>query len=236
MSDKKILAVIPARGGSKGIKDKNIYPLAGKPLIYYSLDACTKSKLITDIIVSTDSKKIKKIVKDFGLEIPFMRPDHLATDDSLAIPTVIHAVNEMEILNKINYDYVIMIQPTAPLRTSEDIDNSLNLLINEDTDSIISIVDVDNYHPIKMKLVKENRLYDFQESGLENPPRQSLPKVYIVNGAIYAMKRDVLIVGQTFKGESCLPFIMPQERSVNIDNLPDFTVAEHYLSGSYENK
>ena len=109
---------------------------------------------------------------------------------------------------------------------------SLNLLIKEDTDSIISIVDVDNYHPIKMKLIRENRLYDFQDSGLENPPRQSLPKVYIVNGAIYAMKRDVLIENKTFKGESCLPFIMSQERSVNIDNLSDFAIAEYYLSGN----
>ena len=229
-SNHKVLAVIPARGGSKGIPKKNLHNLAGKPLIYYSLSACQKSKLITDIIVTTDNLDIKKTVESYGLEVPFLRPERLATDDALAIPTVIHSVKKMEKLKNKEYDYVIMIQPTAPLRTAKDIDDSLELLFTEDTDSIISIVDVDNYHPIKMKVINKNRLLDFQDSDLENPPRQSLPKVYIVNGAIYATKRNVLIENETFKGESCFPFVMPQERSVNIDNISDFIVAEYYLS------
>ena len=226
----KILAVIPARGGSKGIPNKNLFPLNGKPLIDYSILECMKSNLITDIVVSTDSIEIKKRTEIHGLKVPFMRPKELATDTALAIPTVIHSVKEIEKIKNIKFNYIIMIQPTAPLRTSIDIDESLDLLIQEGTDSVISVVDVDNYHPAKMKLIKKNRLYDYENTGLENPARQSLPQVYIVNGAIYAMKRDCLIHNKTFKGKSCLPYVMPRNRSVNIDERSDFLVAEYYLS------
>ena len=224
-----ILGVIPERGGSKGIKNKNLYDLSGKPLISYTIEAAKKSKLITDFIVSTDSLEIKKVSESFGAEVPFIRPANLSDDKALAVPTIQHAVLFAESLKNITYDYIVMLQPTAPLRTHEDIDNSLSKLIEEGGDGIISVVDVENYHPIKMKTIKDGMLLDFVNSDLENPPRQSLPPVYIVNGAIYATKRDVFINKNTFKGNHCIPFIMPENRSSNIDVIQDFIVAEYFL-------
>ena len=184
---------------------------------------------MTDVIVSTDCIEIKRISESYGANVPFIRPEHLSNDKALAVPTIQHAVSFCETLDKCKFDYIVMLQPTAPLRTSEDIDNSLFKLINEDGDGIISIVDVDNYHPIKMKTIKNNRLHDYVDSGLENPPRQSLPPIFIVNGAIYATKRDVFMGKNTFKGEKCLPYIMPKNKSINIDSVEDFTVAEYFL-------
>jgi len=227
---KRILGVIPARGGSKGVPDKNIYQLSGKPLIAYTIEAGLKSRLLTDMIVSTNSQKIKEVAVQYGATVPFMRPEELSNDSTLAIPTIQHAVAAYEDVVGYRYDYIIMLQPTAPLRRSEDIDNSLQELIDKNADSIISVVNVDNFHPIKMKVIKDNYLYDFQETGQENPPRQELPPVYIVNGAIYATKRNVFMEEDTFKGKRCLPYVMPDEKSVNIDKIADFITADYYLN------
>jgi CMP-N-acetylneuraminic acid synthetase len=225
----KILGVIPARGGSKGIPNKNIKELNGKPLIAYTINAAQQAKLLSDTVVSTDSELIKEVAETYGANVPFLRPNELSHDTALAIPTIQHAVKIYEEIVGYKYDYIIMLQPTAPLRQVSDIDNSLKLLIESESDSIISVVDVDNYHPYKMKVIRDNRLCDFIDTGMENPPRQLLPPVYIVNGAIYAVKRDILMNENSFKGKTCLPFIMIPERSVNIDNYTDFLVAEYHL-------
>jgi len=224
------LGVIPARGGSKGIKNKNIHQLNGLPLIYHTINEGLKSKLLTDIIVSTDSIDIKNISEKYGAECPFIRPKELSTDDALAIPTIQHAVRTYEKIVGFKYDFILMLQPTAPLRKANDIDNALLELITKDADGIISVVDVDNFHPIKMKIIDNGFLNDYKDYEVENPPRQELPPVFIVNGAIYATKRDVIMKQNTFKGKICLPYIMPQERSVNIDNFSDFIVAEYYMN------
>ena len=173
MKNKKILAVIPARGNSKGIKKKNIYKINGKPLIYYTIKEAKKSKFIKDLVVSTDSKEIKKISKKYGAKVPFLRPANLATDFAPSLPVIVHAVRFMEKLKKIKYDYVIMLQPTCPLRKYYDIDNSLKKLIKSNLDSITSIVDVGGSHPNRMKIIKNKRLYNFFEQGFEDMrPRQ----------------------------------------------------------------
>ena len=128
---KRILGVIPARGGSKGVPDKNIYQLSGKPLIAYTIEAGLKSRLLTDMIVSTNSQKIKEVAVQYGATVPFMRPEELSNDSTLAIPTIQHAVAAYEDVVGYRYDYIIMLQPTAPLRRSEDIDNSLQELIDK---------------------------------------------------------------------------------------------------------
>ena len=227
---KKILGIIPARGGSKGIPNKNIKLLGGKPLISYTIEAALESKFLTDFIVSTDSELIKEVSLGYGAKVPFIRPLELSHDKALAIPTVQHAVKSFEKIVGHQYDYIIMLQPTAPLRKAEDIDKSLEKLISSGLDSTISVVDVNNYHPVKMKSIENDRLVDYINTDLENPPRQGLPAVYIVNGAIYATKRDVFMSKNTFKGDSCMPYIMPDERSVNIDTMADFVVAEYFLT------
>lgn len=226
---KRILGVIPARGGSKGIPKKNLFPLAGQPLIAYSIEAALASELISEVVVSTDDEQIKAVALAHGAEVPFMRPAELASDQALAIPTIQHAVRECEQRQGGKYDYVVMLQPTAPLRLAQDIDDSLTQLIAANADGLISIVDVGNYHPAKMKLVEADQLLDYLPDMRENPPRQSLSPVYIVNGAIYATKRDVLMQANSFKGAHCLPFVMPRERSANIDELEDMVVAEYFL-------
>lgn len=229
----KILGVIPARGGSKGIPRKNIKMLKGRPLIAYTIEAAKQSKLLTHSVVSTDDKEIRAIALKFGAEVPFLRPKKLALDRALAIPTIQHSVCAMEKIKNIKYDYVVMLQPTTPLRSGDDIDTALRSLISSKADGIISIVDVGNWHPMKMKKVVKGRLIDYLKPPMENPPRQILPKVYMVNGAIYATKKDVLMKKNTFQGRRCLGYLMPVERSVNIDSLADFLVAEYYLK---ENK
>jgi CMP-N-acetylneuraminic acid synthetase len=231
---KKVLAVIPARGGSKAVPRKNIKMLAGKPLIAYTIEEARKSSYLTHIVVSTDDEEIKKIAIQFGAEVPFLRPQELATDKSLAIPTMQHAVLETEKIKKIVYDYVIMLQPTSPLRVASDIDNALAMLLKGNADGIISIVDVDNWHPMKMKIFEGDSLVDYEKPPMENPPRQILPKVYMVNGVLYATTRNNLIEKGTFKAGKCLGYIMSTERSVNIDTEIDFLIAEYYLQHKKE--
>lgn len=225
----KIIGVVPARGGSKGIPRKNIRLLGGKPLIKYTIDAALRCPLVTELVVSTDDREIQRIALECGAKAPFLRPAELATDGALAVPTIQHAVAEMEKRKGLEYDYIIMLQPTTPLRESEDIKEAMERLMKSDADGIISVVDVDNWHPMKMKKFVDGLLVDYQRPPVENPPRQSLPRVYMVNGAIYATKREVFMKRSTFKGEKCLGYIMPPERSVNIDSEPDFIVAEFYL-------
>jgi CMP-N,N'-diacetyllegionaminic acid synthase len=153
----------------------------------------------------------------------------LATDRALAIPTLQHAVREMESRRKKAYDYVAMLQPTTPLRTSSDLDEALGRLISSDADGIISVIDVDNWHPMKMKKFVGDRMVDYEKPPVENPPRQTLPPVYMVNGAVYATRRDVFMTRSTFQGDYCLGHKMPPERSVNIDAELDFVVAEYLI-------
>ncbi len=233
----KILGVIPARGGSKGVKNKNIREINNHPLLAYTIRTSLKSNLITDVVVSTDAKEIQDIALKYGAQSPFLRPDYLSGDTAMAIPTIQHAVLEMEKLKGIKYDYVIMLQPTTPLKLTSDIDSSLKRIINEDAEGIISVVTVDNNHPMKMKkFIGENGisglLIDYEKPPFENCPRQLLPPVFIVNGAIYATKRDVLINDNTFQGRKCLGYIMPPERSVNIDTEFDLYLAEYIMKKS----
>jgi len=225
----KILGVIPARGGSKTIPKKNIKILLNKPLIAYTIEAALKSKLLTKVIVSSDDPEIIEVSKKYGAEVPFVRPKELATDTALAVDTIKHAVLTMEELERTKYDYVVMLQPTTPFRTAEDIDAALEKLITTGADSVISVVNVGAMHPARMKKIVNDRLVDYAEEEIENMPRQMLTPVYIRNGAIYATKRDVLVNQNTFKGNDCRPYIMPEERSINIDSELDFLLAEAVL-------
>jgi len=228
--DVKVLAVIPARGGSKGIPRKNIRPLRGVPLIAYTIRAALACPAITETVVSTDDEEIRHVAVAHGAQVPFVRPDHLSTDTALAVPTIQHAVAEMEQLRGIRYDYVAMLQPTTPLRSGEDLSAAIGRLVAEGADGIISVIPVGNWHPMKMKRFVADTLVDYEPPPVENPPRQSLPPVYMVNGALYASRRDVLMEQNSFRGQRCLGYVMPQERSVNIDEEVDFVVAEYLLA------
>ena len=226
-----VLGVIPARAGSKGVPNENIRLINGKHLIYYSIFESLKSKLISDVVVSTDSKKFQNISIKYGAECPFIRPPELSGDGALAIPTIQHAVNEIEKINNIKYDYIVMLQPTSPMRKSAHIDDALSKLFSSNADAIISVVNVNNNHPMKMKRFLgsdsiSGTLVDYEKPPVENCPRQKLPPVYIVNGAIYATKRDVLMEKNSFQGQNCIGYIMNENESVNIDTEIEFSIAE----------
>ena len=235
MYDKKVLAVIPARGGSKGIKGKNIKDLGGKPLIAYTIEEALKSNLIHDCIVSTDDEKIAKVSREYGADVPFMRPDELSCDKSLSLPVVLHALEFMEKKNKFKYDAVIMLQATTPFKEVSDIDKAIIMLFENDADSVISVVNVDANHPLRMKRIVGNRLINYIDQGYENMrPRQELPPVYIRNGALYLAKRETLLEQNTFSGKNCLALEMPEEKSVNIDTFKDMLLAEYFLNHEKE--
>ena len=233
-----IIGVIPARKGSKGIPSKNIKLLCGKPLIYYTINSALKSKLLTSLVVSTDSISIAEIAKSFGARVPFIRPETLATDDSLAVPTIKHAVLETERNDKKLYDYIIMLQPTCPFTTSNDIDKSLARLIKSGADSIISVVNVGAIHPYRMKTISEKgELIDFCSDVRDDMmPRQKLPSVFLRSGDIYAVKRDILIKNSSLKGRKSLAYVIPEERAINIDTINDWKLAEVYLNSIFLQK
>lgn len=221
----KVLGVIPARGGSKGVKNKNIKPLAGKPLIAYTIEASVGSKL-DKVIVSTDSEEIAGVAKEYGAEVPFIRPAELATDSAKAIPVIQHALEHLREREGESYDAVMMLQPTTPFRRTEDIDEAIDTLNRTGADSVISVVDVQGHHPARMKYLSEDGQLidpDFCEA-YENQPRQELQTMYLRNGAIYLTRKETLDQN-SFKGKDCRAQIMPDELSVNIDTELDFAYA-----------
>jgi CMP-N,N'-diacetyllegionaminic acid synthase len=214
----KVLGLIPARGGSQTIKRKNMIDLGGAPLIEWTIKAALDASL-SRVIVSTDDIEIADFSRKIGCEVPFIRPGELATGSALAIDVINHALDALDE----EFDAVMMLQPTTPFRTKEDIKQSIEII--EDASSVISVVAVDGAHPARMKYIEEGLLIDppFAEK-IENMPRQELRRVFIRNGAIYLTKVQYLRE-MTFKGPKSRALIMPPERSVNIDSEFDLRVA-----------
>ena len=224
------LGVIPARGGSKSVPRKNIALIHGKPLIAYTIEAAQRSRLLTHFLVSSDDPEIIAVARQYGARVPFIRPAELATDTAPSLPVVQHAVGEMERMHGITYDYIVLLQPTTPLRLPEDIDATLEKLVATGADSVISVCDVGAYHPARMRQIVDDRLVELPiREPKEMARRQDLPPVYIRNGAIYAVKRDVVMLQNTMSGVVCRPYIMPEERSVNVDSMLDLLLAEILL-------
>ena len=225
----RVLGVIPARGGSKGVPKKNIKPLDGTPLIGYTIEAAKESTLLTDCIVSTDSEEIAEVAKSLGAHVPFIRPDNLATDRAKAIPVIQHALEVMEQETGAKYDAVMMLQPTTPFRSGADIDEAIRILDETGADSVISVVDVEGHHPARMKFLENGKLIDPPYcEAYENQPRQELESMYLRNGAIYLSRRATLL-NNSFKGNDCRALIMDMTKSVNIDTPLDFAYAGFLL-------
>lgn len=228
---KLTLAIIPARGGSKGVPNKNIRVVAGKPLIAYSIESGLKSKLISHLVVSTDSEAIAQVSKELGAKVPFMRPAELATDMAASLPVIQHAVKEMEAQLGVLFDCIVMLQATCPLRSTKDIDEAVTKFYDTGADSVISVVSVGGNHPLRMKRIVGDQLVNYIEQGVEDMrPRQVLPPTYIRNGALYITKRDIIMNENSFIGSDCRAFVMPDDRSINIDKFEDMLIAEYYLN------
>jgi len=228
----KILALIPARGGSKGVPHKNIRPVAGKPLIAYSIEAALAAReMLYRIVVSTDEEQIASAARQLGAEAPFLRPADLASDKSPMVPVVRHAVQFIEQQDGVHLDWVLLLQPTALFRTAEDIRAAVALAQGGGCDSVISVVQVFSTHPILMKKIEDGHLVPFCIEEKEGTRRQDYqPAAYMRNGAIYLVKRDVVVDKGSMWGDVIHPYVMPEERSVNIDSEMDLRVAEMMLA------
>jgi CMP-N-acetylneuraminic acid synthetase len=225
-----VLGLIPARGGSKGVPRKNIRLLCGKPVLLYTAEAALSAKRLDRVVLSTDDEEIAEIGKRCGIEVPFIRPSMLAKDDTPMLPVVQHALRWME-SNLSPVDVVCLLQPTNPLRRSDDIDRSIDIMEKTGCDSVISFVDVGEKHPARMKYIAEDgRVVDppFAEET-EGKRRQDLPKIYLREGSIYLTRRDVIMTQNSFKGGDCRAIIIPQERACNIDTPMDLLLAELLL-------
>ncbi len=232
MTEPKILAVIPARGGSKGVPRKNVRLVGGKPLIAYTIEtALTLRGRLHRLIVSTDDAEVAEVARHFGAEAPFMRPAELSGDKVPMLPVLQHAVRTIEAEDKIHLDWVLLLQPTAPFRAAEDIEAALALAARGGCDSVISVVQVFAVHPILMKRIEDDRLLPFCIEEKEGTRRQDYqPPAYMRNGAIYLTRRDVLVEQNSIWGGIIRPYVMPEERSVSIDNELDMKLAEMMLA------
>ena len=225
----KILGVITARGGSKGIPGKNIKLLGGKPLIAYTVEAAKQSQLLTQTILSTDDEEIAAVAKKYGAATPFMRPKELAQDQIPHLPVMRHAIEFMEQKLGYRFDYVVILQPTSPFRTVADLDGTINLLITTGADSAVSVVEMKDNHPIKAKKLEGNKVLPYCLPEPEGIRRQDLPKAYKRSGAVYAMRRDLVMNDNRLYGDNIVGYEVPWERSIDIDVPLDWIQAEYML-------
>jgi CMP-N,N'-diacetyllegionaminic acid synthase len=227
----KVLAVVPARGGSVTLPRKNVLEFCGKPLIAHSIEAAQAARRagapIERIIVSTDDPEIAEISRHFGADVPFWRPAELARADTPTLPVVQHAIRFAEEQDRLRYDWLLLLQPTSPLRTAEDLQGALDIAAQHGTTSVISVTDANAGHPAKLKLIEHGVLRPYLGTNLQQPARQDFGfDVYKTNGAIYLTRRDALLEENSFYGSCARPFVMPPERSVDIDTSLDFELAE----------
>lgn len=225
---KKVLAIIPARGGSKGLPGKNIKEINGKPLLFYTIDAAKKSLYIDHIFLSTDSVEIARIGEKYGLDVPFLRPASLATDGAATMDVIAHVIDS---LNE-TYDIIVILQPTSPLRITADIDSGLSLLLAKNGNAVLSVVETD--HPIEWtNVVPEDGCIDgFISADIRLTPRQKLPKRYRLNGAISISRTEYILQHRNYFWEKCYAYIMPKNRSVDIDDQLDFDFASFLLKNT----
>jgi len=222
IGDKKLLAIIPARGGSKRLPRKNVLDLAGKPLIAWTIEAALNSSYIDRVIVSTDDEEIMSISRNYGADVPFMRPARFATDEAKSVDVVFHVIKELEIQGE-NYDFIILLQPTSPFRNSMHIDGAVKILYANDANSVISITKV-KHNPLLMNTIpKSGAMNDFIDKKYQNIRSQDLPIYYQLNGAIYLCKVQDLLKEKTFfLKEKSFSYLMGSESSIDIDDKYDF--------------
>lgn len=222
-----MIAIIPARGGSKGLPGKNTKNFHGKPLIAYTIEAALSSKCISEVILSTDDKEIEAVATEYGAKSPFLRPPELATDHALAVDTYIYTVDRLEKMYKAKIETFMVLQPTSPLRLSQDIDNAYRIFTEKHADSVISYTEA--AHPLEWHKIieKDGSFSNILEDKLLN--RQATHKTYYPNGAIFIFKTS-LIRKRQYYSEKSFAYIMPRNRSVDIDTIDDFKYAEFLKS------
>lgn len=223
---KKIIAIVPARGGSKGIKLKNLRKIKKKTLIWHVAKIIKKIKVIDKAIVSTDHPKIAREAIKSGLEVPFVRPKKLSGDKVADVPVLLHALKTYEKKNKMKFDIILMLQPTSPVRKIKDITDCIKILISKRADAVWTVNEIDlKFNPLKQLNIKNNQLFHIIKRGEKIKGRQQLKNTYIRNGVCYAIKRDTFIKYKSLMGKKCIPKIIKNVTS-NIDSIKDLKEAE----------
>jgi CMP-N,N'-diacetyllegionaminic acid synthase len=220
---RSVLGIIPARGGSKGVPGKNIRPIAGKPLLAWTILAAQASEYIDRLVLSSEDEAIIESARAWGCEVPFVRPAELATDDAPGTAPVLHALNMLP-----GYDYAVLLQPTSPLRTAEDIDACVALCAGTGAPAVVSVTR-SSKHPAWMYELEDGRLRPVLEHGPASKRRQDLREVYALNGAVYVIAVSEFLANPTILGADTRAYPMPEERSVDIDTALDFSIAEFLL-------
>lgn len=232
----RILGIIPARGGSKGVPGKNIKLLCGKPLLAYTAESALRSKLLSKVVLSTDDNEIAEVGKSLGLEVPFLRPAELAEDTTPTLPVVLHAVYQMEELGE-SFDAVCLLQPTNPLRRAEDIDACIELLETSGADSVISILPVPHEYNPKWVYWQNDHGEMILSTGDKEPlaRRQDLPKAFCRDGTVYVTRIKTIISKQSLFGETVKGYEINPEFSSNIDTPDDWRAIEESISRELAN-
>ena len=220
---RKVLGVIPARGGSRGLPGKNIAALGGRPLISWTIAAAEGADLIDRCIVSTDDNKIAKAARESGGEVPFMRPADLATAQTPGVDPILHACDQID-----GYDIVVMLQPTSPLRRASDIDHAIRHMVDGGRRTCVSVTETKHHPNWLVRVEDDGRLRRFDDQPLV-PRRQDLPPIYALNGAVYVADIDTLRRERTFLTEDTAAYVMPAERSFDVDSAADLRCCEAML-------
>ena len=225
-----ILGIIPARGGSKGIPGKNIRLLAGRPLLEYTVRAACASGVINRLILSTDSQEIAAVGHRLGVEVPFLRPNELAQDDTPMVPVLEHAVAFLEQTGW-SPEIIVLLQPTAPLRRPQHIVDAVSLLRAARCDSVVSVVEVPrHFSPDYVMKIEDGKLTHFLPESRHLTRRQEARPAYYRDGTVYVVWHDVLMTAHSLYGIDCRPLVLPRQESITLDTLEDWAVAEQRLS------
>ena len=230
INNKNVLAIIPARGGSKGLPGKNVRDLCGKPLIQWSIEAALNSRYIDKVIVTTDDENIANIARSVGADIPFIRPKELASDESPSSEAILHALDYFE--EQESYEYFVLLEPTSPLTESKDIDQALFELDDSKYSSIVGIANVQDYHPeFCVKKSKDNHILKFNGASFDAPSRrQDLEPVYSFDGSLYISRVKSYKENKTFYHSLTLGYLCEEWKRFEIDTLTDFIIVEAILN------
>lgn len=225
-----VLGIIPARGGSKRVLRKNLRLLGGKPLVAWSIEACQGTQTLSRIVVSSDDEEILQLAATYDSRLPLRRPAELATDVSMAIDFVRHALATLEAAGEGPFDVVVIVQPSSPLTTAGDIDAVVRLLLDSGADSAASVMEVEHaLHPFKLKVMQGDRLLPYLEEERGRMAAHELSKVYVRNCSVYASRRRVHDAGRIL-GDDCRGYVMPRERSIDVNDELDLRFAEFLLA------
>lgn len=235
--DKKIIGIIPARGGSKGLPGKHLKPLLGKPLIYWTIEQAKKSKYLDRLIVNTDDKKIADIARKYNVEVPFLRPKKLAKDKSPIVDAIFHTLSWFKKRGE-RFNIVVLLEPTSPLRKENDIDQAIKLFLKQidRADSLVSLGEIQLEKPHISKIIEQGFVQPFIKTEEHIYQRQQLPKIYFPYGVIYIAKVKTLKKYKTFFPKKTVPYFIERWQNYEVDDLCDFYCNEAILKNKLNKK